>query len=63
MDGCIRALGFVLYPYVFVVGPNKQDCSHRTRLCGNFCHIPRHLEQYNYHNDDLAKPLLKGKRC
>jgi hypothetical protein len=22
-----RALGFLLYPYVFVAGPNKHDCS------------------------------------
>jgi len=33
MDGYIRAS--VLYPYVFVAGPNKRDCSRRTRLRGN----------------------------
>ena len=37
MDGYIRASEFVLYPYVFVVDPNKLDCSRRTRLRGNFC--------------------------
>ena len=30
MDGYIRASGFVLDPYVFVVGPKKHDCSRRT---------------------------------
>ena len=33
MDGYM-ASGFVLYPYVSVVGPNKHDCS-RTRPRGN----------------------------
>jgi hypothetical protein len=36
MDGYIRAPGFVLYPYVFVAGPNKHDCSRRTLLRGKF---------------------------
>ena len=40
MGGYIRASGFVLYPYVFVVGPNKHDCSRRTRLRRDFCHGP-----------------------
>jgi hypothetical protein len=31
------ASGFVLYLHVFVVGPNKRDCSRRSRLRGNFC--------------------------
>ena len=36
MGDYIRALGFVLYPYAFVVYPDKHDCSRRTRLRGNF---------------------------
>jgi hypothetical protein len=32
----IRAPGFVLYPYVFVEGPNKHDCSRHTRQRGKF---------------------------
>ena len=36
MDGYIKASGFVLYPYVFVAGPNTHDCSHRTKLRGSF---------------------------
>jgi hypothetical protein len=35
IDGYIRAPGFVLYPYVFIAGPNKHDCSRRTRQRGN----------------------------
>ena len=35
MDGYIRASGLVLYPYMFIAGPNKHDCSRRTRLLGN----------------------------
>ena len=32
--GYIRASGFVLYPYVFVVSPSKHDCPCRTRRYG-----------------------------
>jgi len=36
MDGYIRASGFVLYPYVFVAGATKHDCSRRTQLREKF---------------------------
>jgi hypothetical protein len=36
VDRYMRAPGFVLYPYVFVAGPNKHDCSRRTRQRGKF---------------------------
>jgi len=36
MDGYTRASGFVLYPFVFVAGLNKHDCSRRTRSAENY---------------------------
>ena len=43
LDRLYKGLRTCLVP--FVVGPNKHDCSRRTRLRGNFCH-PRMLHRF-----------------
>ena len=61
MDGYIWASGFVLYPYVLVVGPNKHGCSRRTRLRGVFCH-KRPLVHRNQSPSSLGSTLVPSKR-
>ena len=39
MDGYIKTSGFVLHPYVFVAGPNKQDCSRPPQQRGKFWQV------------------------
>ena len=41
--GYIRASGFGLYPYMFVVSPSKHACSRRTRRRRNFCQAVREI--------------------